>query len=131
MRLRAATVLVIVAAVGAAVVVVSRVADSPGPVPAGSAKSRLVVVSQMMPSLSRPGHSVHVMLVAGSARFGQQAGVVLTDDNCQPDGVGVSRCLNTIRLASGRTITVRHPHDMMDVACLSPGEHVAVRMAAA
>jgi len=55
-------------------------------------------------------------------------GVVLTDDRCQADSTGVSHCLNTIRLTSGRTITVRHPHRMMDVACLAPGEHVTARM---
>ncbi len=52
--------------------------------------------------------------------------VVLTDENCTPDRFGVSHCLNKLRLASGRLLTVRHDHRMGDDPCLSPGEHVRV-----
>jgi hypothetical protein len=58
-------------------------------------------------------------------------GVVLTDEQCQPDAAGVSHCLNTIRLTSGQTIAVRHPHRMSEVPCLAPGERVTVRMTSA
>ena len=94
------------------------------------ASARLVLVSQTMPSPSQPGQPLHVKLVSGTEAFHDQAGVVLTDDQCAPDGNGVSHCLNKIRLASGQILTVRHPHDMSQVACLAPGEHVAVRMSA-
>ena len=88
---------------------------------------RVVLVSNTMPTPSAPGQPLHVQLVT-RASFADQAGVVLSDDQCQPDTNGISHCVNKIRLASGETITVRHPHDMAKVACLGPGEHVAVRM---
>lgn len=51
---------------------------------------------------------------------------VLTDTRCIPDAKGVSHCLNRLRLASGAIITVVHDHRMMDMPCLSPGEHVTL-----
>jgi hypothetical protein len=90
--------------------------------------ARIVLVSRTMPSLSMPGQPLHVKLLFGNPSSSAQAGVVLADKQCQADSAGVSRCLNTIRLASGETIAVRHPHRMMDVACLTPGEHVTVLM---
>jgi hypothetical protein len=65
--------------------------------------------------------------VSGKAPARTQIGEVLTDTNCQPDSYGVSHCLNRIRLASGRVITVRHDHSMMNDPCLAPGERVGVR----
>ena len=53
-------------------------------------------------------------------------GLVLTDDRCNPDAHGVSHCLNRVRLASGAVVTVVHDHRMMDMPCLSPGEHVTL-----
>ena len=88
---------------------------------------RIVLASQTMPTASVPGQPLHVMIVSGET-FHDQAGVVLSDDQCQPDADGISHCLNTIRLASGETLTVRHPHDMAKVACLAPGERVMVRI---
>jgi hypothetical protein len=52
--------------------------------------------------------------------------LVLTDTRCAADAQGVSHCLNRMRLADGATITVRHDHRMMDMPCLSPGEHVTL-----
>lgn len=52
--------------------------------------------------------------------------VVLTDTRCNPDARGVSHCLNRLRLANGAVVTVRHDHRMMDMPCLSPGEHVSL-----
>lgn len=93
-----------------------------------SATQRVVLISHTMPAPSMPGQPLHVKLVSDTV-FHDQAGVVLTDDECQPDANGISRCLNTIRLASGQTIIVRHPHDMHTVACLSPGERITIRTA--
>ena len=52
---------------------------------------------------------------------------VLTDTNCAADRNGISHCSNILRLASGRAITVRHDHSMMNDPCLSPGERVRIR----
>src|SRR6266545_4578857 len=65
--------------------------------------------------------------VTGTAPARTQVARVLTDTNCQADGNGISHCLNKLRLASGRTITVRHDHLMMNDPCLAPGERVLVR----
>ena len=68
-----------------------------------------------------------VYAVRGALPKGSVTGKVLTDTNCDPDRVGVSHCLNVIRLAGGKEITVRHDHQMMNDPCLSPGETVRVR----
>ena len=52
---------------------------------------------------------------------------VITDTDCAAEGNGISHCSNILRLASGRRITVRHDHSMMNDPCLSPGERVRVR----
>ena len=65
--------------------------------------------------------------VAGSPPVGRQPATVLTDSNCEPDRYGVSHCLNRLRLASGRELTVRHDHNMGNDPCVSPGEKVVVR----
>ena len=117
--------LVAVAVLTAALVAI-RVSEHTNQAPLDSGH-RVVLVSNAMPTPSVPGGPLHVKLVSGTA-FHDQAGIVLSDDQCQPDGIGISHCFNRIRLASGTTITVRHPHDMTQVACLAPGEHVAVRM---
>jgi hypothetical protein len=67
--------------------------------------------------------------VSGKPPTGIETGKVLTDTNCQADSYGISHCLNRIRLASGRVITVRHDHSMMNDPCLTPGELVRVRAA--
>jgi hypothetical protein len=55
---------------------------------------------------------------------------VLTDTECAPDAQMVSRCRNEMRLADGRRIVVRHPHDMGRVPCLAPRERVLLVPAA-
>lgn len=52
---------------------------------------------------------------------------VLTDTGCAADRNGISHCSNILRLVSGRRITVRHDHSMMNDPCLRPGERVRVR----
>ena len=49
---------------------------------------------------------------------------VMTDTNCAPDAEMISRCRNVMRLADGRQIVLRHPHDMTQIPCLAPGERV-------
>lgn len=66
-----------------------------------------------------------VRLINGVIRHRMRA-IVLSDSRCQPDAAGVSHCLNRLRLANGRTVTVVHDHRMMNMPCLSPGEHVVV-----
>ena len=51
-------------------------------------------------------------------------GEVMTDSECTPDAQMISRCRNVVRLASGETIVLRHPHDMTKIPCLAPGERV-------
>jgi hypothetical protein len=68
----------------------------------------------------------HVRLISGVVQHRMRA-VVLTDTRCNPDPMGVSHCLNRIRLANGKTILVVHNHRMMDMPCLSPGEHIFLR----
>jgi hypothetical protein len=73
-------------------------------------------------------HAVHMraLLVAGALPERAATATVLTDEDCAPDHRGVSHCRNKLRLPDGRTITVRHPHRMMDVPCMTPGEKVRV-----
>lgn len=52
--------------------------------------------------------------------------LVQTDTNCAPDAYGISHCSNQLLLADGRTITVRHDHNMARFPCLKPGETVRV-----
>lgn len=58
--------------------------------------------------------------------LGRSTATVLTDENCEPDRFGISHCLNALRLADGRRMTVRHDHDMGNDPCLAPGESVRV-----
>lgn len=99
---------------------------------AGSAspeRRTLLVTDRRMPPPSPPGGRLHAFFVSGRMPGGPSAATVLTDEDCAPDRRGVSRCLNRLQLASGRTLAVRHPHSMMEVPCLSPGERVSVRPA--
>jgi hypothetical protein len=64
-----------------------------------------------------------VHLVRGRLAHPMRA-MVMTDTRCNPDAQGVSHCLNRMRLADGTVITVQHDHMMMNMPCLSPGEHV-------
>lgn len=67
-----------------------------------------------------------VRIVKGTLRAQHMRAVVLTDTRCNPDAEGVSHCLNRMRLADGSVITVQHDHMMMNMPCLSPGEHVVL-----
>ena len=68
-----------------------------------------------------------VYLTKGKLPARATSATVLTDTDCAADHNGISHCSNILGLASGRRITVRHDHSMMNDPCLSPGEHVRVR----
>ena len=69
-----------------------------------------------------------VYLVNGTMPSRPTTATVATDTNCAPDATGISHCMNVLRLATGRRIIVRHDHSMMNDPCLSPGEHVRIRV---
>lgn len=97
---------------------------------AATGKARTVLVSTgAEPAPSSPGPVLHVLDLKGPVPRGPVAATVLSDENCEPDADGVSHCVNRLRLADGAMLTVRHPHRMMEVSCLEPGEHVTVRPA--
>jgi hypothetical protein len=54
---------------------------------------------------------------------------VLTDEDCEPDAQGISHCRNVVRLPDGSKVVLRHPHAMMEVECMEPGEKVLLRRA--
>jgi hypothetical protein len=87
---------------------------------------RHVHVTQVMPEPSTGDEDIHVMYESGSMPPADTTGTVLTDQDCTPDAMGVSHCLNRIRLANGETMAVRHPHRMSEVPCLAPGEVVEI-----
>ncbi len=87
---------------------------------------RTLVVSHAQPPASRAGVLLNGRLVEGPMPSAATEGTVLSDDDCGADVRGISNCLNRIRLADGREISVRHPHDMRDVPCFAPGEPVHV-----
>jgi hypothetical protein len=68
-----------------------------------------------------------VYLIKGRMPARPTTGTVLTDTDCAADRNGISHCSNVVRLASGRRITVRHDHSMMNDPCLRPGERVYVK----
>jgi hypothetical protein len=76
------------------------------------------------PSPSTAPMLLQAQLVRGAIAAGDA--VVLSDESCVPDAAGISHCVNAMLLADGSTIVVRHPHDMMKIPCLEPGEHVRI-----
>lgn len=104
--------------------------EAPSPAASSTSKTRTVLVSSgREPSPSSPGPVLHVLDLKGPAPSRPEMATVLSDENCNPDSDGVSHCINRLRLAGGATLVVRHPHRMMEVSCLEPGEHVMVRPA--
>ena len=69
-----------------------------------------------------------VYLTKGRTPVRATTATVVTDTNCAADRNGISHCQNILRLASGRRITVRHDHSMMNDACLNPGERVRIKL---
>lgn len=89
----------------------------------------LVVSSEADPVPSQPGQTLRGRRVEGAMPSRTSLATVLTDEDCAPDAAGVSHCRNRIRLAGGRTLTVRHPHRMAEVPCMAPGERIRVEVA--
>jgi hypothetical protein len=86
--------------------------------------ARTVTVSVTMPGPSAHERRLSAMLEKGTMPPEATMAEVMTDTECAPDGKMISRCRNEMRLADGRTMVLRHPHDMSKVPCLAPGERV-------
>lgn len=84
---------------------------------------RQVTLSFTMPSPS-DSDGLHAKLISGTMPTTAVQATVATDEQCQPNASGISHCLNRLRLANGRDIQVRHPHNMHSVACLAPREAI-------
>ena len=88
------------------------------------ASARTVAVSRAMPMPSAHERRLSAMLEHGAMPDRPVMAEVMTDTNCAPDTKMISRCRNVVRLADGRQIFLRHPHDMTKIPCLAPGERV-------
>ena len=97
------------------------VSEHPVAVPASA---RTVAVSRAMPMPSAHERRLSAMLEHGTMPNRPVMADVMTDTNCAPDAQMISRCRNVVRLADGRRIVLRHPHDMTKIPCLAPGERV-------
>ncbi|HIG74650.1 MAG TPA: hypothetical protein EYQ24_08785 [Bacteroidetes bacterium] len=84
---------------------------------------RAVLVTPEAERLPHKPGVLAVTLVEGVVPPAAVEAQVLTDEDCAPDAVGVSRCLNRLDVG-GSEVAVRHPHRMHEVACLRPGETV-------
>jgi len=78
------------------------------------------------PAASASSELMRALRLSGSPPHEPIVARVLSDEDCAPDGAGISHCRNEIRLTDGHVLTVRHPHDMTQVACMTPGERVRV-----
>ena len=85
---------------------------------------RTVSVSSDMPMPSAHARMLSAMLIEGHLPDAPMMAEVMTDTDCAPDAQMISHCRNELQLSNGEKILVRHPHDMRDVPCLAPGEHV-------
>ena len=88
------------------------------------AAARTVMISRAMPMPSAQERRLSAMLEKGTMPDRPMMAEVMTDSDCAPDARMISRCRNVVRLASGRQIVLRHPHDMTTIPCLAPGERV-------
>jgi len=95
--------------------------------PATGQLRTVVIYQSVEPEPSAPGSVMRAELVHGGLAPSGTTATVLTDDDCAPDAAGVSRCLNRLRLHNGRVLTVRHPHSMASIPCMTPGERVRTR----
>ncbi|HXG76122.1 MAG TPA: hypothetical protein VNJ53_06100 [Gaiellaceae bacterium] len=104
------------------------VSEHPAAIPRSA---RTVALSTTMPRPSAAARRLSAMLEEGAMPARPVPARVLTDTQCAPDERMISRCRNELRLADGRTIVVRHPHDMRSIPCLAPGERVLLLPATA
>lgn len=130
------TVVALVAAIAVAAVALrdsggaTRTSAANSHFPAADQARRTVYVYQgREPAASPPGSKLRALRVKGPMPTSAVIATVLSDENCEPDAQGVSHCINRLRLPNGKTLVVRHPHNMADVPCLAPREKVVVRPA--
>lgn len=97
------------------------VSEHPQAVPASV---RTVLISRAMPMPSAHARRLSAMLEQGAMPARPMMAEVMADTDCAPDAQMISRCRNVMRLAGGRQIVLRHPHDMTKIPCLAPGERV-------
>ena len=97
------------------------VSEHPEAIPASA---RTVLLSRAMPMPSAHERRLSAMLEEGTMPPRPMMADVMTDADCAPDGQMISRCRNVMRLADGRRLVLRHPHDMSKIPCLAPGERV-------
>jgi hypothetical protein len=90
---------------------------------------RTITVYNHEPAPSPSPVKLNAGLEKGKLPDGRVAGTVLTDEDCAPDAEGISHCRNVVRLANGSKVVLRHPHAMMEVQCLEPGEKVLLHRA--
>lgn len=102
----------------------------PGSAHAPPAGMRTLLVSNRRePARSLPGTTMRALRISGAVPAAAVVGTVITDEDCAPDAAGTSHCVNKVRMASGGVLTVRHPHRMAEVPCMTPGERIRVRAA--
>lgn len=122
------SLLVVLVITAVALALFARRGSGENPEAARPAAARtLVVFRDGEPSPSVTPIVLRVQLISGALE-GADA-TVLTDEDCAPDDVGISHCRNRLRLGNGTEIVVRHPHDMMKIPCLKPGEPVRLAVA--
>jgi len=90
---------------------------------------RTVIVYNDVPPPSPSQVVLHAGLEEGQLPAGPVTATILTDEECEPDAQGISHCRNEAQLPSGKTVVLRHLHNMMEVECLAPGEEVVLRRA--
>ena len=94
----------------------------------GATGGRTVVVARLgetVPGISGETGPLMSTLVRGQYPDGATQATVTTDENCTPDGDGVSHCLNELDFGDTK-IVVQHHHAMARTPCLTPGEVVRV-----
>ncbi|HXV04511.1 MAG TPA: hypothetical protein VFP23_01225 [Solirubrobacterales bacterium] len=92
-------------------------------------QTRTVTVYAHEPAPSPSPIHLNAGLEAGTLPDKPVLGTVLTDEDCEPDARGISHCRNVVRLPDGSKVVLRHPHAMMEVECMEPGEKVLLRRA--
>jgi hypothetical protein len=70
----------------------------------------LAVYTNAEPAPSAQPERMRALLIKGELPAVALEATVVTDADCAPDADGVSHCRNRLKLPSGKTITVRHPH---------------------
>jgi hypothetical protein len=89
----------------------------------------LAVYTDAEPAPSAHPERMRALLTQGKLPGGVVEATVLTDEDCAADAEGVSHCRNQLQLPNGKKLTVRHPHRMHDVPCMTLGETVRLARA--